>query len=58
MYNLIYIPKNEKILSNVTLDEKFYILNQAETDNALNFEVVESKDDLEESHQMFYALFV
>ncbi len=59
MYNLIYIPKNEKILANVTLDEiEFYILNQAETGNALDFEVVESKDVLEESPQMVYALFV
>ena len=47
MYHLIYIPKNENVLSNVTLDEiEFYLLDQAETGNALDFEVIESEEFL------------
>ena len=59
MYHLIYIPKNENVLSNVTLDEiEFYLLYQAETGNALDFEVIESEESLVENPANNYTLFV
>lgn len=59
MYHLIYIPKNENVLSNVTLDEiEFYLLNQAETGNALDFEVIESEESPVENPANNYTLFV